>query len=82
MSSLADMEDVAERAATKAITKMLLTLGVDASDDKAMLAMQKDFAYLRSWRESIELVRRRGLITAVTVVTTGFLGMLYLMFKH
>lgn len=73
------IEKVAERAAQLAISGFFINLGVDTSDP---LAMQKDFAYLRSWRESIDLVKRRGIISAVTVIVTGILGILYAFFSH
>src|SRR3990167_542769 len=61
-------EAIAERAACKAIDGFFIRLGVDTRDP---IAMQKDFATLRSFRESVELVKKRGLITAVTIVVTG-----------
>jgi hypothetical protein len=73
------VEKVASRAADLAISGFFLQLGVDTTDP---LAMQKDFAYLRSWRESIDLVKRRGIISAVTVIVTGLLGIIYAVFTH
>ena len=73
---------IADAAATKAIQALFLTLGVDTSEPKQILEMQRDFAYLRSWRQSIDLVRTRGLGTAVMVIVTGALGLLWLTFKH
>jgi hypothetical protein len=75
----AHVERVAERAAELAISGFFLKLGVDTSDP---LAMQKDFAYLRSWRESIDLVKRRGIISAVTILVTGAMGVLYALVTH
>jgi hypothetical protein len=72
-------QQVAERAAELAISGFFLKLGVDTSDP---LAMQKDFAHLRAWRESMDLVKTRGIISAVTVIVTGILGILYAAFTH
>jgi TRAP-type mannitol/chloroaromatic compound transport system substrate-binding protein len=76
----AEVQNVAEAAARKAVAEMLLMLGVDASDPKAIKEMQRDFAYVRSWRESVVTVRSAGLKAAVTVLVTGALGavLLYL----
>ena len=73
------IERIADRAAEKAIAQFFTTIGVDASDP---IEMQKDFAHLRAWRESMDLVKRRTIISAVTVVVTGFLGVLYALFSH
>ena len=67
-------EAIAERAACKAIDGFFIRLGVDTRDP---IAMQKDFATLRSFRESVELVKKRGLITAVTIVVTGVAAVLW-----
>lgn len=72
-------ESIAERAATKAIDGFFLRLGVDTKDP---IAMQKDFAHLRAWRESVDLVKRRGIVAATTVIVTGGLAMLYAGFSH
>jgi hypothetical protein len=76
--SPAEIQDVAEAAARKAIAEMLLTLGVDTSDPKAIKEMQRDFAYVRSWRESVVTVRNAGLKAAVGVLVTGTLGAVWL----
>lgn len=72
-------EAIAERAAAKAIDGFFIRLGVDTSDP---IAMQKDFATLRSFRESVELVKKRGLITAVTIVVTGVMAVLWAALNH
>lgn len=77
-----EMREIAEQAADRALQKFFLQLGVDATEAGAVLAMQKDFAYLRTWRESIDLVKRRGLAAAVTVIVTGVLGAMYTVWKH
>ena len=72
-------EAIAERAATRAIDGFFMRLGVDASNP---ISMQKDFAFVRSTRESFDLVQRRGLLTAVTVVVTGFMALVYAAITH
>jgi len=76
------IEDTSERAATKALNKLLVGLGVDTSDPQAMIAMQKDFAYLRTWRQSIDAMKTQSLKTAVVVVVTGMLGACWAVFVY
>ena len=72
-------EAIAERAASKAIDGFFMRLGVDTTDP---LSMQKDFAHLRAWRESTELVRRKSLTVAVSVIVTGILALIYAAISH
>jgi hypothetical protein len=43
--------------------------------------MQRDFAYVRTWRESVVTVRNAGLKAAVGVLVTGALGAVLLYFQ-
>ena len=79
---LQELRDTAEDAADRALQKFFLKLGVDTSEPMHVLAMQKDFAYLRTWRESIDTVKDRSLKVAVTVIVTGVLGAIYAFFVH
>lgn len=72
-------EAIAERAAAKAIDGFFMRLGVDTTDP---LSMQKDFAHLRAWRESTELVRNKSLTVAVTVIVTGILALVWAALSH
>lgn len=62
----------------KAVQQTLLTMGIDTSDPAEM---QRDFQHLRAWRESVETVKRQGLITAVGVIVTGVIGGIVLWIK-
>lgn len=74
-----DIADAAaDAAAEKAIHRIFLALGIDASDIKSMLEVQADLAHLRKWRKSIERVHTVSLGTAVTVVLTGVFAALWL----
>jgi hypothetical protein len=72
-------EQIAERAAEKAIAGLFTSLGIDTSDP---IEMQKDFAALRAFREGVELVKRRSIISIVTIIITGIMGILYAAFSH
>ena len=75
------MNKTAEEAADRAIGKLFLTLGVDLSDPKAVIAFQDDLRFLASWRESTQAVKRKALLTAVGVIITGAIGYLLLAFR-
>lgn len=67
-----------KKIVAETVTQTLLMLGVDTDDP---VALQKDMAHLRAWRESMETVRKQSLITAIGVITAGVLGLLWLAAK-
>jgi hypothetical protein len=70
------MTDEDARAIARAtVREMLLTLGADPDEP---VELQKDFAFVRAWRLSTETVKRQGLKTAVGVIVTAVLGLLWL----
>ncbi len=73
-----EVQQIATESARAAVREMLLTMGVDASDDKALVEMQKDFAHVRLWRQSVDTVRRQTFIVAVGVVVSGIAGAILL----
>lgn len=75
-----DIKTIAEAAARQAVVETFVTLGVDAKNPEAVITMQKDFAHLRLWRESIDTVKKQSLRTAVGVIMTGVLGAIYMLF--
>ena len=73
-----EIRDVARTAAREAVHEMMIGLGADVSNPAAIIEMQKDFQSLREWRQSMQAVRRHGLITAVGVIVVGVLGLIYM----
>lgn len=71
-------ENEVKKIVAEAVAETLLTLGIDTSDP---VALQKDMAHLRSWRESIATVKKQSLVTAVGIIVAGVLGLIYLAFK-
>ncbi|QBQ72145.1 hypothetical protein Milano_123 [Agrobacterium phage Milano] len=67
-----------ERIVDKTVNDTLLKLGMSVGDP---IEFQKDMHFVRGWRKSSESVKRQGFMTAVAIVTTGFLGLLYSFFK-
>lgn len=63
---------------SECVTETLTKMGVDTKDP---LTMQRDFQYLRDWRENVDSIKRKGVLTMVSVLLTGLLGLLWLGFK-
>lgn len=78
MTSSSDVRDIAEEVARATVKEFFLALGVNADDPDAVIAVQKDFAHLRAWREASDTIKRKGLGAAVTIVVTGSLGLVWL----
>lgn len=72
----AEMEEIAEEAAAKALANLFMTLGVDVSDPKDVKALQADLMHVRAWRESTIAVKQHALKTAIGVLVSGALGWL------
>lgn len=72
---------VANRAAEAAVNRILMRLGVDIDEPEAYVDFRRDLAHLRAWRESIDIMKRTSIKTAVGVLITGTLGLLWLAFK-
>jgi hypothetical protein len=75
----AEMEDIAERAASKALENLFLAFGVDLKDPKSIIAFHDDMRHLRAWREANETIKKHALRTAVGVIVTGFFGWISLL---
>ena len=63
--SRAEIEDIADTAATKACEKMLVHLGIEVDNHQAT---RRDFEFLRDWRRLCEMSKRRGTIAVVTIL--------------
>lgn len=70
-----------ERIAEETVRKLLLAMGVNASDPAAVLQMQDDFRHLRDWRMSVDTIKAHGLKTAVGILVTGAAGAMFAYFK-
>jgi hypothetical protein len=56
----------------------LTSIGVEVEDP---IIMQKDFAHLRSWRESTEEIKRKSFIALVTIIVAGIAGAVWASLK-
>ena len=70
----AEMDDIAERAAIRALTKSWLILGVDIANPDSVIALQADFRHVRLMREVSTKMGSR----AAGMVWTALFGALLL----
>jgi hypothetical protein len=63
--------DELRKVMRETVHETLLTVGVQSSDP---IEMQKDFQHLRDWRTSTEAVKRKGLMTLMTIAFAGVIG--------
>ena len=75
-----EVRHIATEAAKEAIRELLVAMGVNAHDEKALLEMQQDFAHVRAWRKSTETIKAKSLSAAVTFLVTGAFGYLVFLF--
>ena len=76
-----DFHEIARQAAHETLIQFFLALGIDASDPKALIEVQKDLSQMRNWRESTEAIKNKSIATAITVIVTGALGWAWLVFS-
>lgn len=74
-----EIQRIIERATDNAVKNVLKNLGLDTSDQTKV---QRDFIYLRDWRECVESIRAKGMLTVVTVAITGVLAVLLIGMKE
>jgi hypothetical protein len=70
--------DEIEQIAAKAVRETLLAMGLNTADPDALIELQKDFAYVRAWRESVDAVKRKGLLVSISNIVTGGVGALWM----
>ena len=67
-------QDEIRAVVRQAVRDTLIELGVDTSDNQAMLAMQQDFAFLRKQRLMAELIGRQTRIALIGALIAGLLA--------
>ena len=91
------LSEIADAAATRAVSKTLTAIGIDVDDP---LAAQRDFALMREicglassvefrkdlehcrrWRQTMESVQQKGLLTLIGLMVTGAAAALWLGFR-
>ena len=77
-----EIRHIASEAAKEAVRELLEVMGVHSHDHDAIAEMQEDFAHLRAWRRSTQIIKNSGLKAAVTFMVTGGLGYLVFLFTY
>lgn len=77
MTEKPDIEAFAERAAEKAIERVFERMGIDTSDPKATIEIQRDFAFLRSIRNGASQVSIKALAMLAAMFLAAVLGTVY-----
>ena len=70
--------DEARTVAKEAVRETMVSLGFDPDNPQEA---QRDMVFLRSWRLSTEAVKRTTVVTAVTTIVIGILGLIWLVLK-
>lgn len=78
---MADTTPHLEKLIEVTVVKTLLSLGLDVSDPETIIELQKDFAYVRSWRQSVAEVKSKGFLALCGIALTGFVGLMWTAFK-
>lgn len=73
-----EIRHIAGESAKLAVREMLVAMGANAEGPDALIEMQKDFAHIRKWRQSVEAVQTRGLMVAVGIIVTGIAGAIWM----
>lgn len=67
-----------DKVVLRTISTILTSFGINDDEKKEIRA---DFTHLRRWRKASEQVQRVGIVTAIGIIMTGVLGMLWAGFK-
>lgn len=62
----------------EAVKETLTSMGIPADEP---IEVQRDMQHLRAWRESVATVKKQSLVTAVGILTAGFVGLIWLAIK-
>lgn len=64
----------------RAVSASLAAWGIDATDKDELKELKLDQTHNRKWRKSVERASTVTLTTAIGVLVSGFLGMMYIGF--
>ena len=62
------------RIVADTVEQTLTRIGVDTQNP---IEFQKDLQHLRSWRESVATVKKQSLVTAIGIITTGIVALVW-----
>lgn len=75
MASNEEIRAIAREVARETVRETLAGLGVDSND---VHEVQRDFAFVRDFRRSSQAIKRQGMLTAIAIVTTGLITLVWL----
>lgn len=73
-----ELHDITKQAASEAVEETLTKLGIDHSEP---FEMQRDFQFVRDWRNASESAKAKAIVVAVGVLFSGVLGALWVGLK-
>lgn len=76
------VKKTAEETAEEVLRRAFISMGLDMTTPSGIVAAQADMQHLRAWRTSVETVKRQGLLTAVIILTTGLLGLVWTAIRY
>jgi|KBSSwiStaDraftv2_1062776.scaffolds.fasta_scaffold52959_1 hypothetical protein len=68
-------EQEVRTVARQSVMETLQLMGLDTTNPAEL---QRDFQFIRSWRQSTEAVKRQGLVTVTIIILTGLAGLVAL----
>lgn len=73
-----DREEMQQYVA-EAVKQTLVQLGIATNDP---IQMQRDMQHLRQWRNAVESIQQKGILTIITILVTGLLAALWIGIKE
>ncbi len=68
------VKEIVRVTVKETLNELFMELGVDVKDPTEV---QKDFAFVRNWRESSQALKQHGILTAIGVVVVGALALIW-----
>ncbi len=72
-----ELESLIKKATKEAVVETLSALGINMEEP---VEMQRDFVWLRNWRENSDAAARTSLLAVVTMIVSGLGGLVYMAF--
>lgn len=68
------VREIVRETVKETLNELFMGLGVDVEDPTEV---QKDFAFIRNWRESSQALKQHGLLTVIGVFVVGALALIW-----
>ena len=67
-------EEDLKKLISSTVEETLVRIGVETNNP---MEVQRDLQHLRSWRQSIEAIKRQSMLAAIGVFTAGILALIW-----